>query len=180
MHSKSCSNCPNPICPGNAYLLFQEKNYHFECFCCSECENKIGSDYKEFYMDTEKKKYCDTCVQEFIRIKITKTTTKWTAIVYTFIDQMPSCYDCKRKFVNHESFYRGGNGSPYCVECYTKANSKACAGCSKMIGPSETTLTINDKNFHKDCLKCFKCEALLSGGCKIFLKGDKFSCENCI
>jgi hypothetical protein len=29
-HSKVCSKCPNMITPGNSYILFQEKNYHFE------------------------------------------------------------------------------------------------------------------------------------------------------
>lgn len=180
LHSKVCSGCPDPVLPGTTYLLFQEKNYHVDCFGCSECTHKVGSDYKEFYMDAKGNKFCDLCIQNHIRMKTSFSTTTWTAVVYTFIDQMPSCFECKRQFKNNESFYRGENGSPYCVECYTKANSKKCFGCSKNIGPSETTLTINDRNYHPDCLKCFKCEKVLDGSTNIFLKGDQFACEMCI
>lgn len=93
---------------------------------------------------------------------------------------MPSCFECKKKFSNNESFYKGKNNQPYCVECYSKLNSKKCHGCEKMIIPSEVTLTIGDTNYHTNCLKCFKCSKVLGATDEIYSKEDKFSCGKCI
>ena len=185
IHSKVCGNCPNAIVPGNTYLLFQEKNFHLDCFLCDTCNKKIAGDGKEFYMDETKKKYCEPCVKKYINLLKSQSkkdsTTKWTAIIYISIDSMPSCFECKRQFSNNESFYKGTNDSPYCVECYTKLNSKMCTGCSKMIAPSETTISINDNNYHKDCLKCTKCSKVLGANDQIFCnEKSEFMCEKCI
>ena len=181
LYSKVCAACPNPITPGTTHLLFQEKNYHVECFLCGDCGTKVGSDFKEFYLDEQKKKYCEPCVKTFLNNnKNSSSPSKWTAIIYMSLDAMPSCFECKRQFMNNESFYKGQNDKPYCVECYTKLNSKKCTGCSKMITPSETTISINDQNYHAECLKCFKCAKVLGSGDEIYSKDGQFACEKCV
>ena len=78
LHSKVCNKCPNLITPGNSYILFEDKNYHFDCFLCGDCNNKIGSDSKEFYMDVNLKKYCEPCVKKYINANKSSKTTTWT------------------------------------------------------------------------------------------------------
>jgi hypothetical protein len=42
-HSKVCSKCPNMITPGNSYILFQEKNYHFDVNIMQKTHIKLSS-----------------------------------------------------------------------------------------------------------------------------------------
>jgi hypothetical protein len=175
LNSKPCSGCSDPIKPGTSFLKFEEKKFHFECFLCGECKRRIGSDNKDFYMDTNNKKYCEPCVN-----KNKGKTTKWTAVVYYETNSVPNCIECKKKLSNNESFFLGKDEKPYCVECYSKLNLKNCTGCKKNIGPSEPNLSLGDRVYHKSCLICYKCSKALNVSDKIFPNGDMFSCEKCI
>ena len=181
-NSKTCGACPNPIRDGSSYVQFQEKNYHFECFICVECKNKIGSDSKEFYMESmnNNRKYCEPCVRKLTNANKNSKTTKWTAIVFYESNSVPSCNECKRRLSNNEPFYLGKDEKPYCVACFTKLNSKTCNGCRKNIAPNEATLSLGDRVFHKPCLKCYKCSKVLNVTDKIYPKDGKFSCEKCV
>ncbi len=173
---KRCGVCQDFIKPGISYLCFQETYYHFDCFLCVECKKNIGSDNKEFYMDSNKRKYCEPCIKKSKNAK----ATKWIAVVFYEPNSVPNCNECNKKMANNEPFYLGKDEKSYCVPCFTKLNAKICNGCQKNIAPNEATLSLGERVFHKPCLKCYKCAKILGINDKIFPKDNQFSCQNCI
>ena len=156
-----------------------------DCFLCGTCNKKIGEDGKEFSVDQNKKKYCEPCFIQYTNTnKNPSNIVKCAAIQYVSVHPLPNNIGCKRLSFNSESFFKGKIENSNHIDCFNKINNKKCSGCSRIISLSETSISINDKNFrnyHKDCLKCHKCSQVLSAHERVFSKEDSvFSCENCI
>ena len=51
---KACEKCSKPILPKQPGLLFDDKNYHKECFSCDCCSHKINADTDKIKSDNKK------------------------------------------------------------------------------------------------------------------------------
>lgn len=53
-----------------------------------------------------------------------------------------------------------------CQKCWAQDNGMACAGCGEMIVPDMGKpvqfMTINGKEYHKECVKCSECGTAFS------------------
>lgn len=57
---KFCAKCSKLIAPNQTNLVFENKNYHKECFTCSKCSKIINSS-DPFYKDDDNQVICEPC-----------------------------------------------------------------------------------------------------------------------
>ena len=70
-----------------------------------------------------------------------------------------------------QSIYCDKQDNPFCVDCFTKKESKQCGKCAKPIGPSQTNLVFENKNYHKECFTCQDCNRQIQSS-ESFYKSD--------
>lgn len=168
-----CFKCKKPL-NDSSYLNINAKNYHPKCVTCTHCNEsinlqKIGMDksgklYCEKHMHIadpsfkpKKKRTCAACKCDCDPNdgEVVKTMkTYYHAACFT-------CAKCGKKLMStgknmKKIKYGILDNKLYCDKDYQaliSAESK-CSGCDKPIGASEDALTIQNANFHYDCLKC--------------------------
>ena len=60
--AKTCGKCKNKILPTQTNLVFEDKNYHKECFTCQQCNRPISADEQFYKSDDGKGVICNNCV----------------------------------------------------------------------------------------------------------------------
>ncbi len=59
--AKTCHKCRTTIAPNQTNLVFEDKNFHKECFTCKKCSKQISS-AESFYRDNEPDTFiCEKC-----------------------------------------------------------------------------------------------------------------------
>jgi ribosomal protein L40E len=63
--AKTCAKCQRPIAPNQTNLVFEEMNFHKECFTCKECFRLISSS-ESFYKsdDNSNEIICSDCINK--------------------------------------------------------------------------------------------------------------------
>eukprot|EP00043_Microstomoeca_roanoka_P006030 m.59573 g.59573 ORF g.59573 m.59573 type:complete len:380 (-) comp13235_c1_seq1:106-1245(-) len=72
------------------------------------------------------------------------------------------CFTCGKCGANlAKTSFSASEEGLICQQCWAKENGLTCAGCNSMILPDIDKpvqyVTINDKHYHKDCVKCVEC-----------------------
>lgn len=128
-NARTCIKCRQKI--RGASILFDEKNFHINCFKCSECPKKI--DQKRFHTKngqplcrhcTERNQYkCNfvekTCHKCKLKIPL---GTKYLANrdqTRFFHSECFKCKECKHTIPSGDPFYKSGNDIDIaiCIDC---------------------------------------------------------------
>ena len=60
--AKICSKCAKSIAPNQTNLVFEDKNFHKECFTCKKCSKQISSAESFFRADNDPNGFiCESC-----------------------------------------------------------------------------------------------------------------------
>lgn len=59
--AKQCGKCKQPIAPSQTNLVFEDKNYHKECFVCQDCSRMIKSSESFYKSDDGMGIICPDC-----------------------------------------------------------------------------------------------------------------------
>jgi hypothetical protein len=110
---------------------------------------------------------------------------------YKGLNYHKSCFCCVhcKKTLESKEFYKDEKENPHCVDCYTKLFCKKCDKCSNGIGPNQSGVKFDDKNYHKDCFACLKCntkiptptdsDTIKSDNTKYFKADNQPCCADC-
>ena len=66
-------------------------------------------------------------------------------------------------------------GKNYCYGCSIAAQADSCYACQKPI--LSAMMKANNRKYHPECLKCFKCKSVLDGGFR--MRGKDMYCVPC-
>lgn len=135
------------------YTIYNEKKYHTKCFVCCQCSQPFKE--KQFYKLNEKP-LCRDCHHKNQLEQASKCRKCNKPILDTVVtfkngeyhDTCLLCEMCSKKLIG-QSIYTDKQDRPYCVDCFTKKESKTCAKCLKNIVPSQPSLIFEQKHFHK-------------------------------
>jgi hypothetical protein len=180
-----CDKCSQPL--QGSYTVYDEKKYHPKCFACCQCNQELKE--KSFFK-LNGKPLCRMCHSQNLVTNASKCRKCLQPILDTVVtfksgeyhDYCLVCTMCSGKLVG-QSIYTDTQDNPYCVECFTKKESKICAKCNKTITPNQTNLMFDNKTFHKECFICSNCSKIISST-ESFYKSEKdpngVICESCI
>ncbi|XP_018415113.1 PREDICTED: four and a half LIM domains protein 3 isoform X2 [Nanorana parkeri] len=78
------------------------------------------------------------------------------------------CDSCKeslygRKYIQMEE-------GPYCIPCYDSLFANTCDECKELIGHDSRELYYEDRHYHENCFRCFRCERSLAD--------EPFTCQD--
>ncbi|CAF0775619.1 unnamed protein product [Adineta steineri] len=182
-----CSACMLPFHPGSRVTQAQDKEYHYECFCCEKCRQPING---VFTMNPDGSKFkCGSCLQKNYSSSTTLCTECDLPIETSRIDfngrsfhvECFTCALCHRR-LNPSQTFSLHNDQPWCHQCET--DTKYCYTCGKPILSSGIKCEGHD--YHKECFpesSCFSCgKPITTAG--ITYEGHDyhtkcFKCSNC-
>lgn len=147
----ACCKCGLKIT--GQFTVYEDKKYHVNCFLCFKCNKEIK---ESIVFELNNKPICVDCHtlnQLQTASKCRKCTKPILETVITFKnaeyhDACFTCHGCQKK-LNGQSIYTDKQDKNYCVDCFTKKESKMCSSCSKTILPNQTSLIFLDKHFHE-------------------------------
>ncbi|EGD74454.1 hypothetical protein PTSG_05818 [Salpingoeca rosetta] len=93
------------------------------------------------------------------------------------------CFVCKGCGANlANAGFAPSDSGLVCQKCWAKENGMVCAGCGEMIVPEMDKpvqyVTVNGKEYHKDCIKCKECGLVFKNGVPgPYLVGDDVLCK---
>ena len=202
---KQCEKCTKSILPNQKRLSFDEKPYHKECFSCDNCSHKIiadtdsiKSDNSKFFRTDKGKPCCHDCFTKLYCKKCEKCSkfVMPTDVLINFDEHNYHgdcfcCNKCSKKLAGSSSekiksdnvkYFKVENARPCCPECFGKHYCKQCDKCSKPIFPNQQGSEHDKKHYHRDCVKCQDCSAIINFANEKFEQDDKknFLCHKCM
>ena len=176
-----CAKCNQKLT--GTYTVYNDKKYHTKCFTCCQCNSEFKE--KTFFKLNGNPlcRDCHTKNQLKLAAKCYKCSQPILDTIVTFKsgeyhDYCLVCNSCNKKLIG-QSIYTDKQERPYCVDCFTKKESKYCAKCSHPIPPNQSNLIFEDKNFHKECFTCKKCSRQIAST-ESFFKGDDCNGIMCV
>lgn len=179
--SPKCVKCVKPFKPGTKRMEYDGKSYCDGCFCCSGCDEPIGT---KSFVKLEDDIFCQTCFESNLAKKCGKCSgiIKSTGVVFNDENYCTSCFLCgscdkelaEEQFVTHEE-------QAFCLQCHEKNYSKLCSKCEKAItgiGGSKM-MVFEDMQWHFECFICFTCNIPLEGQ-GFILHEDEVYCSGCL
>lgn len=178
-----CEKC-NEVLSGT-YTVYDDRKYHAKCFTCIQCDQPFKG--KQFYKLNGKPlcKDCQSQNQIAAAPKCKKCAKPILETVVTFKtheyhDFCLICTLCSKQLIG-QSIYCDKEDKPYCVDCFTKKESKTCGKCNNPIAPNQTNLVFEDKNYHKECFTCQTCYRMIKSNESFFKSddGNGILCSTC-
>jgi ribosomal protein L40E len=174
-NENSCEKCGEVL--SGSFTVYDDKKYHAKCFTCCQCDQPFKE--KTFYK-LNGKALCREChnhnqVSQASKCRKCSKPILETVVTFKNGEYHDYCLVCSNqscsKTLIGQSIYCDKQDNPYCVDCFTKKESKTCGKCAKLIGPSQTNLVFEDKNFHKECFTCQECNRQIQSS-ESFYKSD--------
>lgn len=179
----TCEKCGEVL--SGTYTIYDDKKYHAKCFTCCQC-NQAFKEKQFFKLDG--KALCKDCHKEnqvAAAARCRKCAKPILETVVTFKngeyhDYCLTCTMCSKTLIG-QSIYCDKQDQPYCVECFTKKEAKVCGKCNQAIAPHQTNLVFENKNFHKECFTCQKCDRQIRSSESFYKSddGDGIICPDC-
>lgn len=178
-----CEKCGQIL--SGTFTIYNEKKYHAKCFRCCQCNQEFKE--KTFFKlnGSPLCRDCNTQNQLNQASKCRKCSKPILETVVTFKngeyhDYCLVCTFCHKKLIG-QSIYCDKLDSPYCVDCFTKKESKQCAKCKEPIKPSQSNLFFEEKNFHKECFTCQDCNRKINSSESFYKSDDGMGiiCSDC-
>lgn len=187
LYCKKCEKCSNGISPEQTGVLYENKNFHLNCFQCIKCAKHLVNEADGGKIDTTKVishngeahcmdcyrkhfcKPCDTCKKD---VEPNQTLVSFENL--SFHDQCFKCNCCSKHLESggKNEIYKDDKNKPCCADCYANKFCKKCDKCKKGILPKPPGIGFEDKNYHKDCFCCSKCSHKLTADPGIHVKAD--------
>lgn len=180
-----CAKCNKEIT--GTFTVYNENKYHTKCFVCCQCNQEFK---EKTFFKLNGNPLCRQCHSQNLVDKASRCRKCYQPILDTLVtfkggefhDYCLVCNMCEKKLVG-QSIYTDKQENPFCVDCFTKKEAKTCAKCLKLIAPNHTNLVFENKNYHKECFCCSKCNRIISSA-ESFYKGDSapdaVTCASCI
>ncbi|KAI0981129.1 hypothetical protein GJ496_010452 [Pomphorhynchus laevis] len=204
--SPKCFACNNAFEANNKMLVVNEtKHFHPKCFKCAKCHTLLEN---ESYFSTatlDKDVNTDEASPEHIRCahcfendnpgvvaatpdyfnsecdKCHKPFSPGTLIsAYRekkFHQNCFTCSKCSKPIEDSSGFFPVNDDELWCIECY-RENGPKCPQCSKSFEAEEEVLDYDGKEYHVNCFKCEKCNAVI-GSDPFYLTDGKICCKKC-
>lgn len=168
-----CAKCGKIL--SGTFTVYNEKKYHAKCFVCCQCNQEFKE--KQFFKlngnplcrdchtqnQLQQASKCHKCAKPILDSVVSFKNSEYH-------DQCLVCNLCSKRLVG-QSIYCDKKDNPFCVDCFTKKESKQCGKCMRPIAPNQTNLVFEDKNFHKECFSCQTCSKMISSS-ETFYKSD--------
>ena len=171
LNCKNCEKCSNLILPNQNKTLFEKKNYHKECFNCTNCN--INLDVSTCVKDKKNKVICPECYAKIYSKKCKKCNDfilpEQSGLKFEdkfdFHRECFSCYKCERKLSSHGDniksddtiYFKNENNLPICSDCYENYYCEKCHKCKKPMKSGHPTTVHEEKRYHSQCFVCSKC-----------------------
>ncbi|XP_067140227.1 four and a half LIM domains protein 1-like [Centruroides vittatus] len=178
--SSRCDECNEVFRAGTKKMEYKGKHWHEKCFCCSACNNPIGT---KSFVPRDNVIYCTTCYEQKFSIRCNKCNQIITTggVIYRNEPWHRECFRCTncqkclagQRFTTYEE-------KPYCADCFGELFAKRCTVCNKAIAGLGGTrfISFENRNWHKDCFLCTTCKTSLVG--KGFITdGSDILCTEC-
>ena len=174
LFAEACGSCGKPI-EGEAIDAL-DKRYHADCFVCSHCSEPLTDTFRPH----DGHPYCEAHYLELFGADCYKCglkvspSTQLQLLDKVWHAECLVCHGpCGRQLDTSVKIFPKG-GEPWCEACFLGAATK-CADCGEaVIG---AFLSVLDRKYHKECLKCFSCSKLLDG--KLFNRLGWPVCAHC-
>ncbi|CAD6185755.1 unnamed protein product [Caenorhabditis auriculariae] len=158
--SPRCAGCSGPI--KDRCVTALNKNFHLQCFTCSECGREFGEDG---FHEKNGQTYCK---RDFFRLFAPKCNGCSQPITQNFITALgthwhPDCFVCQSCGVpfNGGSFFEH-NGVPLCEKHYHESRGSLCAQCRAPI--NGRCVAAMGRKFHPEHFRCSYCNHQLTKG----------------
>lgn len=148
MNAKTCVKCHQKI--RGASILFDDKNYHINCFKCSECDKRIIKfklNLKNIYLNI---------FDHFKGIEEKRFLTK---------NKLPICRKCADR-----NQFKCNIGEKHCHKCNKQIQ----------MGTKYLTNRDHNKFFHSECFTCKECLKVIPSGDPFYNSGDDKQIAVCI
>ncbi|KII67910.1 Transforming growth factor beta-1-induced transcript 1 protein [Thelohanellus kitauei] len=172
-----CERCRGVITTSE-YLRYADKFWHSDHFICDGCKVNLSSTP---FHEKNNQILCQTC---FRKTSETKCDSCGDPCVYQYVtvagkSYHGACFKCSKcsKSLDNEKFQFDENRL-YCANCISDMMDMKCYACSKRIDIDQSYVTVQDRLYHSNCLKCFLCHVPLRGNTSIKLKDNKPCCPN--
>ncbi|WKY02840.1 hypothetical protein Q1695_016268 [Nippostrongylus brasiliensis] len=158
--SPRCAGCNGPI--KDRCVTALGKNFHLQCFTCSECGREFGDD------GFHEKDGLTYCRRDFFRLFAPKCNGCQNPITSNFITALgthwhPECFVCQMcgSSFGGGTFFDDG-GHPLCETHYHERRGSLCHECRAPI--SGRCVTAIGRKFHPEHFRCSYCSRQLTKG----------------
>jgi len=147
--------------------------YHFTCFACTGCGNKVGTD--EFF-DRDNKPYCVVCYKKSFLPKCTRCLRSiegryLKALNHDFHEACFNCAVCHVAFEDGKFYEKDENA--YCMKHYTELFGYSCGKCHGSISDG-TAIKALGKYWHREHFNCMTCSKPFSDNKFFELEGQPY------
>ncbi|XP_063001091.1 filamin-binding LIM protein 1 isoform X2 [Elgaria multicarinata webbii] len=181
-----CAFCHKAISQRAPALEAMNKRYHASCFTCRKCNCTLTG---QRYYQKEGRPLCLACYQNTLEKCAMCQALILNQIVWAMGNGYhPECFTCVAcgRAIGDETFAVGDNNEVHCLDDFYRKFAPVCGACEKPIIPKEGRdsyrIECMGRNFHEDCYRCERCQALLSPepteeGC--YPLGSRLLCKPC-
>ncbi|KAJ8039577.1 LIM/homeobox protein Lhx6 [Holothuria leucospilota] len=131
-----------------------------------------GESVGNITIKTEKKNICYDC-----GVEITDRFLLKAGVSEVWHPQCLRCSHCYTKLQAFGTCFLRGR-DVYCRECYSSQFDRSCAGCCRVIGPSDWVRRAKNHVYHLACFACDHCKRQLSTGEEFAMIGHHIRCRS--
>lgn len=151
--------------------------YHFTCFACNGCGNKVGTD--EFF-DRDNKPYCVICYKKSYLPKCTRCFKSvegryLKALNKDFHESCFNCAVCHCVFEDGKFYEKDENA--YCLKHYNELFGYTCGKCHGTITDG-TAIKALGKYWHREHFNCNTCSKAFTDGKFFEVDGQPYCQEH--
>ncbi|CAI4230419.1 unnamed protein product [Auanema sp. JU1783] len=158
--SPRCGGCNNAI--KDRCVTALNKNFHLQCFCCSECGKELG---EEGFHEKNGQVFCK---KDFFRLFAPRCNGCQQSITANFISALgthwhPDCFVCQTCGIGFDggSFFDHA-GQPLCEQHYHEKRGSLCIKCRQPI--TGRCVTAIGNKYHPEHFRCTYCSRQLTKG----------------
>lgn len=173
----TCHKCILTIEMDDIKLIVDGKEFHQNCFACSQCSVKLES----VYGSKGGEYYCESCYLTLFGKKCAGCEKVILGEGLRFGEQNYHrvCFKCA---VCDQALAQGAahsiKGMPACGECYDNQFKEKCVVCHQVVAEG---ILFKEQRFHQECFKCRTCGLLLADRKGEFLlTEDGLKCKKCV
>lgn len=170
-----CDNCHEFVT--DDYVTMGDANMHIKCHTCVVCKKELLTD--EFII-CGGKSYCGEHEPMGEECSVCNKPVEGDYVAVGARAFHHSCFLCCECGKQCYTSYIEHGGKFYCEQDYRSKHGMKCKKCGNGIPPGAAMLTINDDNFHAECVTCVKCNKVFKDGEQINLtKSGDTICSPC-
>jgi hypothetical protein len=179
--SSKCFQCEKPFVNGDKKSKYENYEYHEDCFRCKNCLQPIKQSFYNLGNGTFR---CMAC-QKRLEIPIQCVRCRQTIDDGSYIEYKGepvhascfTCHSCKNPLGN--MLYVENDDQPYCVPCHMDQFAQSCAVCGRQFAPGTSTRRFENRFFHIECFRCFKCGKIILNKNYVINQEQQRICARC-